>query len=119
MEKLEKQRADLLRGLRSIRGMIRGSYGMTYRRCGRPTCWCMQDEKGHPYHRITWTKDAIPGTKAIPQEDVSWIKEMTGNYRRYQELKTRLREKEQKLRISLNKLEEEIILRTKKLRKYL
>lgn len=116
---MEKQRADLLRSLRGIRRMIRGSYGMTYRRCGRPTCWCMQDEKGHPYHRITWTKNAIPGTKAIPREDVSWIKEMTGNYRRYQELKTRLREKEQELRISLNKLEEEIILRTKKLRKYL
>ncbi len=119
INKLERQRALTLTKLQNIHRMIQGSYGLAYRRCGKPTCWCAKDKKGHPYHRITWTKDAQPGARAIPPQDVSWIKEMTGNYRRYQELIIVLREKYQKLKMLLNMRKNEIILRTKKQRKYL
>ena len=116
---LERQRALILRELRNIRYMVRGSYGLAHRRCGKPNCWCAQEEKGHPYHRITWTKNAQPGTRTIPAHDVEWIKEMTGNYRRYQELKNLLREKHQELKLLLNQRKNKIISRTKKQRKYL
>ncbi len=118
IKKLENQRSVILEEIINIRHMIRGSYGKVYRKCGKETCWCNKEKKGHPIYRITWTKKAKPGTKAIPKEDIAWIKEMTGNYKRCRTLRTYLRNYDKDLRLLLDKLENEIITRTEKLRNY-
>jgi len=121
LKEIEKQRTIVLNDLQSIRFMIRGSYGKSYRRCGKPTCWCAKNNKknlGHPSYRISWTKNSKSKTKAIPKEDIEWIKEMTLNYRRYRNLRTKLRELDHELKILHDKLEEEVIEMTEKLRDY-
>jgi hypothetical protein len=116
---LEKQQSITLNKLQDIRCMIRGTYGKAYRRCGKPTCWCSnEDSKGHPSYRISWTNNAKSGTKAIPKEDIAWIKKMTKNYRRWRSLRTKLRKLEQDLKNLLDKLEDEVIRKTEKLREY-
>jgi len=115
----KKQLLHILSELQEIRCMIRGTYGKTYRKCGQPNCWCQSAGKGHPYHRMTWTKDGQAGTKSIPKEEIPWIQDMTKNYRRFRTLRSKLRMQERELKILLDKLEEEVILKTRKKRKYL
>jgi len=115
IKKLEKKQTFLLNELQCIHYMIRGSYGKSYRRCGKPTCWCNKDNKGHPSYRISWTKDSKSRTKAVPKEDIGWIKEMTRNYRT---LTKKLRKLYNELRNLLNNLEDEVIRKTEKLRDY-
>jgi len=113
------QITEMLEKLQGIHRMIRGSYGKSYRRCGKPNCWCSHAEKGHPHHRITWSKDAKPGSRIIPQDDIEWIKEMTQNYREYRQLRAKLRQKTIELKKILDMREEEVIVKTTKMRDYL
>ena len=116
---IEERIRKTLDELRGIRSMIRGSYGKIYRQCGKPNCWCANSKTGHPLHRITWFKDAQSGTKAIPKDDVTWIKEMTETYREFRQLRTKLRLEMTKLKKALDQLEDEVILKTKKIKDYL
>ena len=118
LPKIEKQRSLLLSELQLIGHMIRGTYVETHRKCGKPTCWCANDSKGHPSYQISWTKDAKSRSKAIPREDIFWIKEMTENYRKWRTIRSNIRKLEEELRILVDKLEDDIIKKTEKLRKY-
>ena len=118
LKKIEKQRSLLLSELQSIRNMIRGTYVETHRKCGKSTCWCANESIGHPSHQISWTKDSKSRSKAIPREDILWIKEMTGNYRKWRTIRSNIRKSEDELRILIDKLEDDIIKNTEKLRKY-
>jgi len=120
IQSLEKKRSSCLNELLHISSMIRGSYKKSYCRCGKSTCWCSKDKesKGHPSHRISWTKDSKSKTKAIPKEDAAWIKEMTINYRKYRTIRTKLRKLNNELKVLLDNLEEEVIKRTEKLKNY-
>ena len=118
LPKIEKQRSVLLSELQLIGHMIRGTYVETHRKCGKPTCWCANDSKGHPSYQISWTKDAKSRSKAVPREDIFWIKEMTENYRKWRTIRSNIRKLEDELRILIDKLEDDIIKKTEKLRKY-
>ncbi len=118
LPRIEKQRSLLLSELQLIGHMIRGTYVETHRKCGKPTCWCANDSKGHPSYQISWTKDAKSRSKAIPREDIFWIKEMTENYRKWRTIRSNIRKLEEELRILVDKLEDDIIKKTEKLRKY-
>jgi hypothetical protein len=120
IQSLEKKRKSYLNELLHISSMIRGSYKESYCRCGKPTCWCSIDKKskGHPSHRISWTKNSKSKTKSIPKEDVEWIKEMTENYRKYRTIRTKLRDLNNELKVLLDNLEEEVIKKTEKLKYY-
>ncbi len=118
--KIEKQRTIVIDRLQAIRRMIRGTYCETYRRCGKATCWCSKSKetKGHISYRINWTKNSKPKTKAIPKNDTVWIKEMTGNYKKWRTFRAELRELEKNLKILVDEREDEIIKRTEKRREY-
>ena len=118
LKKIDKQRSLLLSDLELIRHMIRGTYVETHRKCGKPTCWCAKESKGHPSYQISWTKDAKSRSKAIPKEDIVWIKEMTDNYRKWRTIRSNIRKSEDELRILIDKLENDIIKKTEKFRKY-
>jgi len=118
LKKIEKQRSLLLSELQMIRHMIRGTYVETHRKCGKSTCWCAKESKGHPSYQISWTKDAKSRSKAIPKEDIFWIKEMTGTYRKWRTIRSNIRKLEEELRNLIDKLEYDIIKKTEKLRKY-
>ena len=118
LRKIEKQRSLLLSDLQLIGHMIRGTYVETHRKCGKPTCWCAKESKGHPSYQISWTKDAKSRSKAIPKKDIIWIKEMTDNYRKWRTIRSNIRKSEDELRILIDKLENDIIKKTEKFRKY-
>ena len=118
IKKLEAQRHAVILELVQIDQMIRGKFGVAYRRCGTSTCWCARG-KGHPVNRITWTEQARSRTKAIPAEDIEWIKQRTEAYRRFRKRRQALRVLEDKINAALDAFEAKTVQRTNKQRKYL
>jgi hypothetical protein len=116
---LENKRKKLIAKLMEEGHMLRGSFGINYRRCGKPTCWCANAEKGHPFNRITWMRNARSFSKVIPEHDVPWIKEVTQKYRDFKSIRKQIRELDEKLILLLDELEDEKIEKTEQLKAYL
>lgn len=115
---LEEKRQRLIEELLQVEQMLRGSFGVAYRRCGTPTCWCA-DSHGHPVNRITWTEQSVSRTKSIREEDIVWVKEQTDAYRRFRKNRKALREVERQINSALDAVEEKTVNRTRKRRAYL
>ena len=118
IKELEKQRTRILKQLLSIGAMIPGSYNEVYCKCGKPNCWCRQ-MGGHLFRRITWSEGGRSKTRAIPEEDISWIKELTGNYREFQRKKRQIKEMEGVLKTLLDKRSSEEVKKSRLTRDYL
>ena len=117
---LEKERTQILKYLLDAKEIIPGSYRKLIVRCGKPNCWCHHEEGGgHPFRRITWTENGVSKTKAIPKEDIQWIKEVTNSYRKFRKMRRKLKKLEAVCKELLDKYEKELIKRTRKLRDYL
>jgi len=54
----------------------------------------------------------------IPKEDIAWIKKMTGNYKKWRTLRSRIRKLTDEERKLLDLEEEKLIQKTESLRKY-
>jgi len=117
-KKLETQKSKLISKLKTIKKMIRGTYVQTHRKCGKSTCWCAREVQGHPSYQISWTKDGRSRSKAIPKDDIPWIKEMTGNYKQWRSLRSDIRKLADEERILLDLEEEKLIQKTENSRKY-
>ena len=118
IETIEKRRQQLIEGLLSTPQMLRGSFSKAYRKCGKPNCWCVHGQ-GHPSNRISWTEKATSRTKAIPENDIDWAKAMTGQYKRFRKARHRIRALDKRLNIVLDDLEEKIVRKSKKCKRYL
>jgi len=114
LKKLESKRDTLMKDLLATKQMIRGTFGINYRRCGTHTCWCYSAKVGHPHDRISWTENATSFTRVIPKDKVEWVKVMTANYKRFRTARKKLREINEEIRILLNELEGQIVAKTKK-----
>ncbi len=118
IKKLERQRQALIQDLLNTQQMIRGSFGIAYRKCGKSNCWCAQGT-GHPVKRITWTEKARSRTQTIPTEDVAWIETMTHNYKRFRKNRQALRALERQINTVVDELEANIVAVTKRQKAYL
>lgn len=107
IEQLGCRHAELIRSIVGIREMIRGSFGRVYRKCGKPSCRCAGGE-GHPLDRIVFLRGSRPVCRAVPKEEVPWVKRMTGNRRKFREQRRRLRAIEKEIHREISELEEEI-----------
>jgi hypothetical protein len=119
LKSVKESRNKIVTELIETRSMLRGSFEINYRRCGKATCWCATSEEGHPCNRITGRKDTLGFTITIRKEDVEWIKQVTQAYKRFRKLRQKLRELNEEERLLLNQLEEELVEKTRKLRDYL
>ena len=120
INKLEKARALILKDLLELEEMIPGSYKSLFHKCGKPNCWCSEQEQGgHPFQRITWTEEGIAKTKTIPKDDVDWVKKVTSRYRTFRRLRRKLKNLEARFKLTLNKHEKDLVKQTRKLRNYL
>jgi hypothetical protein len=82
----------------ALSGMMRASFGTTYRRCGKPTCWCANpDEKGHPCTKLMWTDETGPKTRAVRNEDTQTVMEAIEQYREFKKTRRIFRTEAQKL----------------------
>ena len=118
LENAKKMITEIIERIIQIKAIIPGTYKEVYRKCGKSYCWCAQKEKGHPFKRITWSENGKTRTKAIPDEDIAWIKEMTANYKIFRLNRQKLREYEQKIHKLLDKYEEKIVDDTRKTKGY-
>ncbi|MCP4409572.1 MAG: hypothetical protein GY807_17845 [Gammaproteobacteria bacterium] len=118
IKQLERQRQTLIQELLNTPQMIRGSFGITYRKCGKSNCWCAQGT-GHPLKRIAWTENARSRTQTIPTEDIAWIETMTHNYRRFRKNRQALRALERQINTVIDEFEANIVAVTKRQKAYL
>lgn len=116
--KLQKKKVAFVEELLDASPMLRGTFGVAYRKCGKPTCWCAAG-KGHPYSRITWSEEARSRTKIIPSQDTDWAQKLTGNFRRFRKTRKTLRELEQDIKELLDQLEDQLVRSARKQRPYL
>jgi len=114
LKNIERKRMRLLEELLGIKAMVKGVFGVTYRRCGKSNCWCAEG-KGHEYSRITWSEGGHSRTKSVAVRDQNWVRKMTLNYKRFRELRQELRELEIEFKQLLDQKEVAIIEKTKKL----
>lgn len=78
--------------------MMRASFGTTYRRCGKPTCWCAgPDEKGHPCTKLMWTDETGPKTRAVRNEDTQTVLNAIEQYREFKKMRRAFRTEAQEL----------------------
>ena len=117
---LKSEKNRLLKEIFQIKLMIPGSFKEVYRKCGKKNCWCQDDTtSGHPYRRITWSENGQVKTKAIPEEDINWIKEVTQNYRDFRNKRSDYTKLENRVKKLIDEYAKDIIQNTRKLRKYL
>lgn len=117
IKKLEQQRQALMQKLLETQAMIRGSFGVAYRKCGNPNCRCAQDA-GHPMNRLTWSEGKRSRTKTLRAKDVEWAKEMAGSYKQFRKNRQALRVLERKINLALDQLEAKTVDKTARTRGY-
>jgi hypothetical protein len=89
--------------------VVRGSFNIAYRKCGKVTCWCAQPgTTGHPYARITWKEDGKTRSKTVSEEDITQIRQMATNYQEFRSLRKQLRDAEDRMEALLNEYEREL-----------
>jgi len=93
--------------------MIPGSYNEVNRKCGKSNCWCKSSELGHPFKRITWKERGVSCTKVVGDDDVEWVVEATGNYRKFRSMIASLEQIEFRLHEVLRELAAEVIEKTR------
>ena len=71
--RLRQRKFDLLRRFPIPPDLLPGSLSLTHRRCGRPTCHCAADEKGHPVWSLTFMAGGQKHVERIPNE---WVEEV-------------------------------------------
>ncbi len=100
--------------------MLQGSFGTTFRRCGKPNCWCIDpNQQGHSVSRIMWTDSTGPKTRSIPNEDQKWVAQTIENNRKFKKLKRQLRQQINEMEELLSDYEKETTFITRQKKQYL
>ena len=118
IKKLQNLRNRLLKDILSFRLMIPGSFKEVYRKCGKQNCWC-HDKPGHLLRRITWSENGISKSKAVPEQEVEWIKKSTSNYRELRKKRRDLQKFDKDLKGLLDFHEKDVIKKSRLMRDYL
>ena len=119
IKKLEKKRSRIINELLDFEDMIPGAYNEVYCKCGKENCWCKQENMGHLFRRITWSEYGRSMTRAIPENDINWIKKVTQNYRLFKEKRKQVKKIETQINELLNDFCKSIIVNTRKLKNYI
>lgn len=118
-EKLQLEILSSLEKLGGITSMLKGSYGLTYQRCGKPNCWCaVPDAKGHPSHRVTWNDDGRSYARNIPVNDREWAKRAVENYKLFRKERRHIRFLCQKLQTEVDNMGIKMIKKTRNKKTY-
>lgn len=120
IKNIQKELSALIDQMTDLSSMLRGSYGVAYRRCGKPNCRCAEnDSKAHPFFRLSWTENEKQYTRNIPDEDREWIKEQVENHKLYKKNKRKIISLHKNLCDRLVAMEKEMTAKTKRERSYL
>jgi len=99
---------SIVEGMLALSGLVRGSFGTTYRRCGKSTCWCAEIKKrGHPCTRLVWVDETGAKTRSVREEDRQTVANAVEQYREFKQMRRQLGVEETKLEELLNNFERE------------
>lgn len=71
--RLRQRKLELLRRFPIPPDLLPGALSLTHRRCGRPTCHCATDQKGHPVWSLTFMAGGKKRVEHIPN---AWVEEV-------------------------------------------
>lgn len=110
IKKVAQRILGLVDKLVQTKDMVKGSFSIVYRKCGKPTCWCADEaEKGHISTRITWNENGLSRTRTVADADQEQLKNATEAYRAYRQRRRVLRMEENLLENLIDKHEIEIL----------
>ena len=118
LKKLIARQSSLADELSKINSMLKGVHCVVHTKCGKVNCWCVS-EKGHRHERLSWREANRSCIRAIPSDDIPWVKEMTRNYKEFKKLEKTIIDTQNEINNSIEKLCEKIIHRTKRGKSYL
>lgn len=108
IEQLEQKRASLIRSIVETKQMIRGSFRTVLRKCGKPNCWCAEGG-GHPSDRIVFLRGSRSVCRAVPKQEVRWVRRVAENRKLFRKHRQELRKIEKEIHKEINELEAQII----------
>jgi len=82
--RLRQRKFRLIRQFGFPENLLTGSLSLTYRRCGKPTCHCAEDE-GHPMWTLTYSVKGKKQVEIIPQTLVATLKPLVREGRKHRE----------------------------------
>lgn len=83
-KKLFEQREGLAQGLPPFAQIVRGSLVTRYRRCGKPTCHCVQSRGHGPAHYLVVTLQTGQTEQILLSEEMLPVaRQFLNNYRRW------------------------------------
>jgi hypothetical protein len=92
LEELERRQGELKARLSTVQDMRRGSLVARYRKCGKPSCCCADEQHGGhgPSLSLTWQADGKTRTKIIPPEAAERTQAQIAEFRRFRRLSREL-----------------------------
>jgi len=92
LEELERRQRELKAQLSNVHDMRRGSLVARYRKCGKPSCCCADEQHaGHgPSLSLTWQEGGKTRTKIIPAEAVERTQAQIAEFRRFRRVSREL-----------------------------
>jgi len=90
MERMEQEKAKLLREIQGCSGMLQGSLVALYRRCGKKGCRCERGEKHGPAYCLSYKEGGVTQMVYIPASRLREVKKAMEAFSRYWELGVRL-----------------------------
>ena len=118
IKELQRRRNQLLKEMLAFRLMIPGAFKEVYRKCGKDNCWC-HDQPGHLLRRITWSEQGVSRSKAIPEQDMAWIKSATRNYRDFRSKRRDILELDKIIKALLDAHDKNVVKKSRLLKDYL
>jgi hypothetical protein len=82
VKKLKREREKILKEIRGIKNLMRGSMYNRERKCGKKSCWCSRREGGHPETMLTVHFKGEQIGISVPKEKRDEIGEMLKEYDR-------------------------------------
>ena len=118
IQEIEKKRQQLISELFGLREMVRGSFCTIHVKCGKKYCRCQKGQL-HPHQRMSLRENGKAFSRAVPKEEYEWITEMTGNYRRFQQVCREIAKLEKKTKKLFDDYEQKVVNQTRKGKLYL
>ncbi|MGH7702403.1 MAG: DUF6788 family protein [Gemmatimonadales bacterium] len=87
--RLQDEAGTLLEVFLASAPLVRGSVYELRRRCGRPTCRCARGQL-HPVMVISASEQGRTRLRAIPQDRLKGLRELTRSYQRFRRARARL-----------------------------
>jgi hypothetical protein len=83
--RLRQRKFELVRRFQLPDDLLPGSLSLSHLRCGKPTCHCAKDKRGHPVWHLTFMVGGKKQVQHIPRDWVEDVRRRVEAGREFQE----------------------------------